>query len=308
MKNAVTLMDGGMGQELIRRSRADKPHPLWSLQVMMDEPELVSDVHRDFCLAGARVICLNTYSVTRHRLTMGSHLPDLPDLLTLAYELAAAGVTASGRQGVDIVSSLPPLTASYLKKSPLSERQMAEEYEELIRLQMNNVNGFIAETIPSISEGLAALRGAENAGHPIHLALTVQDEDGTRLRSGERLEDALDSVLPLEPCSVMINCSVPEAIDQAMAIVSGRTERFGAYANGFHSIGALKPGGTVDVLAAREELTPDVYAGMALGWLDQGATLLGGCCEVGPDHIAALASALSGRGREPTGLISPAVQ
>ena len=29
-----------MGQELIRRSRAEKPHPLWSLQVMMDEPDL----------------------------------------------------------------------------------------------------------------------------------------------------------------------------------------------------------------------------------------------------------------------------
>jgi len=305
MMNAVTLLDGGMGQELVRRSRADKPHPLWSLQVMMDEPELVSDVHRDFCVAGARVVCLNTYSVTRHRLTMGNDLPDLAELLSLAYHLAETGIAASGRQGVDIVSSLPPLTASYLAKSPLTERQMAEEYEELIRLQMGNVNGFIAETIPSINEGLAALRGAENAGHPIHLALTVKDEDGTRLRSGERLEDALDSVLPLAPCSVMINCSVPEAIDQAMAIVSGRTERFGAYANGFHSVDALKPGGTVDVLAAREELTPDVYATMALGWLDQGATLLGGCCEVGPDHIAALATAVSERGKELAGLINP---
>jgi len=45
---------------------------------MMYEPELVANVHRDFCLAGARVICLNTYSVTRHRLQMGNELPYLP--------------------------------------------------------------------------------------------------------------------------------------------------------------------------------------------------------------------------------------
>ena len=95
MTTAITLLDGGMGQELIRRSSAAKPHPLWSLQVMMDEPELVANVHRDFCLAGARVICLNTYSVTRHRLQMGSALPDLPELLKHAGDLARAGIQAS---------------------------------------------------------------------------------------------------------------------------------------------------------------------------------------------------------------------
>ena len=302
MNQQLTLMDGGMGQELIRRSRAEKPHPLWSLQVMMDEPDLVSDVHRDFCRAGARVVCLNTYSVTRHRLTMGSDLPDLPDLLALARRLAEAGVAASGCTGVDIVASLPPLTASYLTQSPLSEQQMTDEYEELIRLQMNHIDGFIAETLPTIAEGRAALQGAAKAGTTIHLALTVLDEDGTRLRSGEHLEDALDVLLPMGPDSVLINCSVPEAIDQALPIVADKTDRFGAYANGFHSITALKPGGTVDVLSAREELTPVVYTDMAVEWLNLGASILGGCCEVGPAHIEEMAHRASTLGREIVGL------
>ena len=302
MNQQLTLLDGGMGQELIRRSRAEKPHPLWSLQVMMDEPDLISDVHRDFCRAGARVICLNTYSVTRHRLTMGSDLPDLPDLLALARRLAEAGVAASGCTGVDIVASLPPLTASYLTQSPLSEQQMADEYEELIRLQMNHIDGFIAETLPTIAEGRAALQAAANAGIAIHLALTVLDEDGTRLRSGERLADAIDTLLPMGPDSILINCSVPEAIDQALPVVASRTDRFGAYANGFHSITALKPGGTVDVLSAREDLTPVVYTDMAVKWLDLGASILGGCCEVGPDHIEELAHRASSLGREIVGL------
>lgn len=302
MKQQLTLLDGGMGQELIRRSRAEKPHPLWSLQVMMDEPDLVSDVHRDFCRAGARVICLNTYSVTRHRLTMGNDLPNLPDLLALARRLAEAGVAASGCTGVDIVASLPPLTASYLTQSPLSEQQMTDEYEELIRLQMNHIDGFIAETLPTIAEGRAALQGAANAGTAIHLALTVLDEDGTRLRSGERLADAIDTLLPMGPDSILINCSVPEAIDQALPIVANKTDRFGAYANGFHSITALKPGGTVDVLSAREDLTPVAYTDMAVKWLNLGASILGGCCEVGPDHIEELAHRASGLGREIAGL------
>ncbi len=302
MTTAITLLDGGMGQELIRRSSAAKPHPLWSLQVMMDEPELVANVHRDFCLAGARVICLNTYSVTRHRLQMGSALPDLPELLKHAGDLARAGIQASGLSGIDIVASLPPLTASYLQQSPLSPEQMKDEYKELMELQRYHVDGFLAETLSSIAEGEAVLLAAQEADTGVHLAFTVQDEDGTRLRSGELLEDALRVCVPLKPLSIILNCSVPEAIDQGLPLLAAATNTFGAYANGFHSITALKPGGTVDVLSAREELTPAVYTAMALQWLDLGASILGGCCEVGPAHIEALAAGIVGRGRELSGL------
>ncbi|MDA8826366.1 homocysteine S-methyltransferase family protein [Luminiphilus sp.] len=302
MTTAITLLDGGMGQELIRRSSAAKPHPLWSLQVMMDEPELVANVHRDFCLAGAKVICLNTYSVTRHRLQMGSALPDLPELLKHAGDLARAGIQASGLSGIDIVASLPPLTASYLQQSPLSPEQMKDEYKELMELQRYHVDGFLAETLSSIAEGQAVLLAAQEADTGVHLAFTVQDEDGTRLRSGELLEDALRVCVPLKPLSIILNCSVPEAIDQGLPLLAVATKTFGAYANGFHSITALKPGGTVDVLSAREELTPAVYTEMALQWLDLGASILGGCCEVGPAHIEALAAGIVGRGRELSGL------
>ena len=302
MSSAITLLDGGMGQELIRRSQAEKPQPLWSLQVMMDEPDLVADVHRDFCLAGAKVICLNTYSVTRQRLTMGNDMPSLAALLALARKLARAGIAASGKPGIDVIASLPPLTASYLTESPLTAAQMTAEYEELIRLHMDHVDGFIAETIPTIAKAQAALVAAQRAGVRIHLGFTVLDDDGTHLRSGESLADALTAVLPLDPQAVVINCSVPEAIDQGMPILAGQAPVFGAYANGFHSITALKPGGTVDVLTSREDLTPDNYAARALAWLDQGATILGGCCEVGPRHIETLATGIRARGHALIGL------
>ena len=62
--NKVILLDGGMGQELMKRSKA-KPHPLWSAQVLLKEPDLVENVHADFINAGAKVITLNTYSATK---------------------------------------------------------------------------------------------------------------------------------------------------------------------------------------------------------------------------------------------------
>ena len=63
----VVLLDGGMGQELIRRS-SNPPSPLWSAKVLMDEPEIVEAVHRDYVASGAKVLTLNTYSATPERL------------------------------------------------------------------------------------------------------------------------------------------------------------------------------------------------------------------------------------------------
>ena len=55
MKNKVILLDGGMGQELIKNSKSE-PHSLWSTYVMFVEPELVKKAHIDFIEAGASVI------------------------------------------------------------------------------------------------------------------------------------------------------------------------------------------------------------------------------------------------------------
>ena len=63
----IVLTDGGMGQELLRRSGA-APTPLWSARVLIDEPDLVRDLHVDFIEAGARVITINTYAATQERL------------------------------------------------------------------------------------------------------------------------------------------------------------------------------------------------------------------------------------------------
>ena len=72
----------------------------------------------------------------------------------------------------------------------------------------------------------------------------------------------------------------------------------GAYANGFTAIDALEPGGVVDVLEARHDLDPEQYAKFAAEWLEAGASVIGGCCEVGPDHIKALSTLLQSRGHE----------
>ena len=95
---------------------------------------------------------------------------------------------------------------------------------------------------------------------------------------------------------MVINCSKPEVISEALRILGESRFPFGAFANGFTSVDALEPGGVVDVLEARKDLGPEHYAAFAESWLDAGASVIGGCCEVGPDHIKALSRLLQSRG------------
>ena len=99
------------------------------------------------------------------------------------------------------------------------------------------------------------------------------------------MTDAIKSIEKLGINAVLINCSIPESIDTAFDSLKSNFTLIGAYANGFTSIEALKPGGTVDSLEARKDLSPEAYAKFALNWVNRGAKIIGGCCEVGIQHI-----------------------
>jgi S-methylmethionine-dependent homocysteine/selenocysteine methylase len=88
--------------------------------------------------------------------------------------------------------------------------------------------------------------------------------------------------------AILLNCSQPEAISASWRPLNNAKARIGAYANGFISIASLHPGGTVEALEARQDLNPQQYADHALGWVRNGASIIGGCCEIGPAHIKAL--------------------
>ena len=174
----------------------------------------------------------------------------------------------------------------------------ADKFGELAELMKDRVDLFLLETVSSVQEAEGALRGVAGKGKPVWLALTVMDEDGTRLRSGEALSDIAPLVEQFDPQAVLINCSRPEAIPAALDIVKGFGRPFGAYANGFTRIseGFLKDAPTVDALEQRKDLGPEAYATQAMGWVAQGASIVGGCCEVGPNHIAELARQLRDAG------------
>jgi S-methylmethionine-dependent homocysteine/selenocysteine methylase len=283
-----TLLDGGMGQELIARS-TKPPTALWATQVLLESPELVKAVHADYFKAGADIATTNTYAVHHDRLEPYNLDDKFAQLHHLACRLAVQARDEHGKG--QVAGSLGPLGWSYRPEMAFPFDQAAERYAEIVKLQEPYVDFFLCETMSSLEQARAAVVGAKTVGKPVWLSVSVKDEKGTELRSGENVSDIIKLVKELEIDTVLINCSTPEAVSQALPNLANPGLRLGAYANGFSKIpdSYKTKGSTVDALETRQDLSPEVYANFAMGWLSLGATIIGGCCEVGPAHIREIA-------------------
>jgi homocysteine S-methyltransferase len=293
----ITLLDGGMGQELLART-GDEPTPLWATQVMLDHPDVVREIHADYFAAGATIATTNTYSIHHDRL-QGFGKDDLFETLhrkALSQAIEARTAHGSGR----IAGSLGPLVASYRDDVTLPVDQAAPKFAEIARLIGPHVDLILIETQATLTQCEGALQGAAAAGKPVWLSITVHDHDGRKLRSGEAVADLAPLIAKYRPQAILANCSVPEAMAAALNALKNLGLPFGAYANGFTHISGnfLKDAPTVRELTHRHDLTPEKYADFAMAWVDQGATIVGGCCEVGPAHIRHLADRLKAAGHE----------
>ena len=306
---AITLLDGGLGQEINNRSILPST-PLWCVDVMMSQPNIVADVHREFLHAGAQVITLNTYTSTRPRMILNGYNEALFEQSQYkAIDIATKVKQEFCDKNIQIIGCLPPLVASYVSEASKDYEESLALYQEIVALQTPNIDAFLIETMVIMAEAEAAIHATQEIGQasqkPTYIAFSVDDHDAGKLRSGESLLDAITMACENHVDGILINCSVPEATTQAMRILADIARdniRFGGYANGFTSIDALQPGHTVDCLTSRQDLSPQTYMGFVQQWLDMGANIIGGCCEVSVAHIQYINDILNDKGYQRIGL------
>jgi S-methylmethionine-dependent homocysteine/selenocysteine methylase len=293
----ITLLDGGMGQEISKRA-GDTGSPLWSTRSMIDRPGIVSEVHAEYFAAGATVATTNSYPVHRDRLVKHGLEDQFEALLEMSVSEATKARDANGSGRV--AGAIGPLGASYRPDLCPPLDVAAPLFAEVANILAPRVDLLICETVASVAHAEAALKGCTDLGKPVWIALTVSDDDGSKLRSGEDLTAIKALIEQYEPQAVLVNCSVPEVMETALKIVREFGVAFGAYANGFTKISEafLKDSPSVDALEARNDLSPAVYADFAMHWVGMGATIVGGCCETGPAHIAEIARRLERSGFE----------
>ena len=288
MSNNIILIDGGMGQELIHRSKV-KPDGLWSARVMLDNYDLVVDLHRDFIKAGAEAITLNSYSVTPQKLKRYNleelFIPLQKSAIKAAIE---AKKSSSFETDTKIIGCLPPLVMSYKTDIGLDKNEAKDTYKKIVEIQEPHVDILCCETVCSIEEAHIATETALTTDKKVWLSFCVKEENGTFLRSGEYLEDALREFDNSKIDSFLINCAPPEAIHSSIKVMKNFSKPYGALPNAFVTVNDLDIHNDVSILKKRSDLNINKFTSEILSYIKNNASIVGGCCEVGPKYIEAL--------------------
>lgn len=290
----LTLLDGGMGREL-KRIGAPFRQPEWSALALLEAPDYVTRVHRAFIAAGARVITTNSYAVVPFHIGEERFEHSGRALADLSGRLARAAADEAGG-AVQVAGSLPPALGSYRPDLFDPVRSQAI-HRELIAGLAPHVDFWLAETQSSLAEARSVRAALGDEGKPLWLSFTLQDPDSPvaepLLRSGESVEQAVRLALELGASALLFNCSQPESMGTALRrarevlTAQARELPLGVYANAFPPVREDAQANDT-LLDIRADLGPASYLQWARKWVGEGAAIVGGCCGIGPEHIAQL--------------------
>ncbi len=265
---AITLLDGPSGTELFTRGVAT-PLPGWSAHALIEAPDVVAAIHRDYAVAGARVHTANTFR------TKSRQFPATWDELTRrAIELCREAIPRTHR----VAGSLAPLEDCY--RPDLSPEDPRPEHRQFAHvLASAGCDVILCETFPHVGEALIAVEEAVATGVETWVSFTAGPD--ANLLTPAEIERGARAAVKRGATAVLVNCmSAPKMLPFVERLADAGVP-FGAYAN------AGSPDDAIGWKSAPEG--PGRYADFAEAWVNAGATLIGSCCGTGPKHIAELA-------------------
>lgn len=288
----VLLLDGATGTELGRRG-ADISLPLWSARALVDRPELLEEIHRDYLLAGADLITANTFRTHERTLGKVGLTGRAAELTRRAVELAQEVRDRYNPEAM-VVGSVAPLEDCYTPEAAPPQQQCADEHGQMIATLLSaGVDGILIETMNNLHEAAAAAGQAlRQVAPPTQWMIsfcTKSEGPPNMLLSGETLTDLLPSLTGAY--AIGVNCVAAPAIEaevKLLRMLVPQETRISAYAN----VGRATPEGA---WVSTDAANPDVYADYASRWISAGASIVGGCCGTRPEMIKAIAKRL-GRG------------
>jgi betaine-homocysteine S-methyltransferase len=268
-------------------------------EVVLEHPEVVEGLHREFVHAGSDVVEAFTYYGHREKLRVLGKEEILEPLNRQALEIAAR----VARETDTLLAGNLSNTNIY-EPAEAAERTARAAFEEQVGWAAEaGVDFIIAETFSWVGEAMLALEAIRAAGLPAVITFAVHRE-GT-LRDVERPEDACRQAEQAGASVVGLNCirgpqtmlpllaPIREAVSCPVAAlpVPYRTtdEQRSMQALRDPARGGARafPTGLDPFTCTREELGEFASAAHALG-----VTYLGVCCGAGPHHIRAVAEAV----------------
>ena len=286
LRGEVLVLDGALGTELERRGVAT-PLPLWSAEAVRSAPETVRRIHEEYILAGADVITTATFRATPRAFGRAGRAAEAEEALERAVSLAReARRRVPAPREVLIAGAIAPLEDCYRPDlAPSEEAAEPEHAAQAARQARAGADVLLVETMNTVAEARAAVRGARATGLPVLVSFICRS--GRELLSGEPLAGAARAVAALGPDAILVNCAPPGIVEDCLDTLAASTRLpRGSYAN------AGSPDLAAGVWRFDAEWSPERFAGAAIEWVRRGAQLVGGCCGTTPAHVRALRAAL----------------
>ena len=289
----ILIGDGGMGTELRMRGVEVPSHveSIWSALALTENTSVIKEIHQDYIKAGAEFIIANNYAVTQPILKRADMLDQLEDLTLKSLEIAKEAIQESGRD-ILLAASLPPLETSYRSDLILDSISMDSMYRELASILENNVDIIICETMSHSAEARSALAAIQNSNSQKWLGWTLYGNQNT-LPSGETITEAFNAVSDLKCDAYLINCGGVNLITEGIKELRSLTDkRIGGYGNS-EKIAISKEDRSdrpeEDHWSSATTISEKEYAKETQIWVEEGATIVAGCCRTRPSHIKILA-------------------
>lgn len=265
----TVLLDGALGSELDARD-FPVPLPLWSARAVVERGDLIWEIHRDYVEAGADVLTACTFRTSRYALAKAG-LEKRAGELTLAAVRLARSACADATRTVLVAGSIAPLEDCYRPElAPADDMLTREHTHHASQLAQAGVDLLLVETQNSAREAKLAVQAALGLHVPVWVSLMPRS--ATELCNGDALIPLAETLLAQPIDALLLNCASPEIIAAA-----------------YRELRARFPdavlGGYPNTLA--QPLNPREFAAWAKSMQQQGANLIGGCCGVGPEQIAA---------------------
>lgn len=256
----------------------------------------------EFVKSGADIITTNSYALVPFHIGQDRFNLRGAELAALAGRLAREVADRSADQGAKVLvaGSLPPIFGSY-EPDKFDAQKVQEYLSILVDALAPYVDVWLGETLSLIAEAQAVRLATRNTDKPLWISFTLDDtsqQNPPCLRSGESIEQAAEWAQRVGASALLFNCSSAEYMAPGIKIArdvfaaySASPPVIGAYANAFASAVGDQPANE-GLNITRKDLTPEMYAQFAKEWISLGASIVGGCCGIGCDHIRELVAQL----------------
>jgi homocysteine S-methyltransferase len=287
------ILDGGMGQELLNRGLKPKG-TLWSAHALIDKEchQMVIDTHLDFINAGAEVIVTTTFTARRLRLIQNDCEEYFEKINTKAVELALKARDISKKE-VLIAGGLPNQKQTYSADLGDDLDLIEKNFYDQAKLLKNGIDFFYLDVMSSGLECKIALKVIESFNLPVLVGIHLRDNG--QLPSDEKIMDIAKKYKNNNWLGIIMACVSPKAYEAVANDLQKLDVPYGFKLNAFKKIPegytvASKDqwgdaGNPTTILGKNTDLNETKFYEYVNKFMKNGATILGGCCEIRPSHI-----------------------